>query len=73
MSVVDLKAALYPRISIDILLHLCYTVVVRSKGQREAANRVIEERLRGDREEKDRLVSAVEGWLEEQGGLSDNS
>ena len=37
------------------------------KAEREAAKRVIEERLRQDREEKDRLISDVEEWLEEQG------
>jgi hypothetical protein len=36
------------------------------KAEREAAKRVIEERLRQDREEKDRLMKDVEDWLEER-------
>jgi hypothetical protein len=36
------------------------------KAEREAAKRVIEERLRHDREEKDRLIKDVEEWLEDQ-------
>ena len=34
---------------------------------RESAKRVIEERLRQDREEKDRLIRDLEDWLEEKG------
>ena len=37
------------------------------KAEKEAAKRVIQERLRQDREEKDRLIKDVEDWLEEQG------
>jgi hypothetical protein len=36
------------------------------KAEREAAKRVIEERLRQDREEKERLIKDAEDWLEEQ-------
>ena len=38
------------------------------RTEREDAKRVIEERLRRDREEKDRLIRDVEQWLEEQAG-----
>ena len=37
-----------------------------SKTEREDAKRVIEERLRRDREEKDRLIGDLEKWLEER-------
>ena len=36
------------------------------RQEREDAKRVIEERLRKDREEKDRLISDLEEWLNEQ-------
>ena len=36
------------------------------RTEREDAKRVIEERLRGDREEKDRLIRDVEEWLDER-------
>ena len=36
------------------------------RAEREDAKRVIEERLRRDREEKDRLIRDVEEWLEER-------
>ena len=36
------------------------------RTEREDAKRLIEDRLRQDREEKDRLIRDVEGWLEEQ-------
>ena len=36
------------------------------RTEREDAKRVIEERLRRDREEKDRLIRDVEEWLREQ-------
>jgi len=38
------------------------------KTEREDAKRVIEERLRRDRDEKDRLIGDVEEWLEDEGG-----
>ena len=37
------------------------------RTEREDAKRVIEERVRGDREEKDRLIRDVEEWLQEKG------
>lgn len=37
------------------------------RAEREEAKRVIEERLRRNREEKDKLIKDVEEWLEEQG------
>lgn len=36
-----------------------------ARQSREEAKRVIEERLRKDREEKDRIIKDVEEWLEE--------
>ncbi len=36
-------------------------------GQREEAKRVIEERLRKDREKTDRVIREVQEWLEERG------
>ena len=38
------------------------------RAEREEAKRVIEERLRGDREEKDRLIRDVEECLGGKGG-----
>ena len=40
------------------------------RTEREDAKRVIEERLREDREEKDRLIDDVEEWLSSQGDMS---
>jgi hypothetical protein len=37
------------------------------KAERESAKRAIEEKLRRDREEKDRVIRDVEVWLEERG------
>jgi len=39
--------------------------------EREDAKRVIEERLRKDREKTDRLIRDVEEWLEQHGGVAD--
>jgi hypothetical protein len=36
------------------------------RAKREEAKRVIEERVRGDREEQDRLMRHAEDWLREQ-------
>ena len=54
-----------------IICGLCRTPYERKecptcKAEREAAKRVIEERLRQDQEEKDRLMKDVENWLEER-------
>ena len=40
------------------------------RQEREDAKGVIEERLREDREEKDRLIDDVEEWLSSQGDMS---
>jgi hypothetical protein len=39
------------------------------RTEREDAKKVIEERLRREREETDRLIGDLEDWLEEEGGL----
>ncbi len=38
------------------------------KAEREQSKRVVEERLRKDREEKDRLIRNMEEWLEDACG-----
>ena len=38
---------------------------VACRTEREDAKRVIEQRLREDREDKDRLIGDVEEWLDE--------
>jgi len=38
-----------------------------TNAEREDAKRVIEEGLRRDREEKDRLIGDVEDWLQHRG------
>ena len=40
------------------------------KAEQEKAKRVIEERPREEREEKDKLIRDVEDWLEEQTGAA---
>ena len=71
-EVMVIVAPLGPAQEPPVICGLCWTPYdgkecPTCKAEREAAKRVIEERLRQDREEKDRLISDVEEWLEEQG------
>jgi len=71
-EVVVIVAPLFPVQELPVFCGLCGTrydgeECPTCRAEREDAKRVIEERLRGDREEKDRLIRDVEEWLEVQG------
>ena len=71
-EVVAIVAPLFPVQELPVFCGLCGTrydgeECPTCRAEREQAKRVIEERLRGDREEKDRLIRDVEEWLEVQG------
>ena len=71
-EVMVIVAALGPVEEPPIICGLCGTPYdgkecPTCKAEREAAKRLIEERLRQDREEKDRLIRDVEEWLGKQG------
>jgi len=64
-------APIGPAVELPIICGLCGTPYAEDKcptcrQEREDAKRVIEERLRQDREERNRLIKDVESWLEER-------
>lgn len=70
-EVMVIVAALGPVGEPPIICGLCHTPYEgrecpTCKAEREEAKKVIEESLRQDREEKDRLMKDVEDWLEER-------
>ena len=67
-------APLGPVEELPIICGLCGTPYVDDecptcRTEREDAKRLIERRLREDREEKDRLIRDVEEWLSEEGDV----